>query len=69
MHNISSKPFRRIDTSSNTTIGLKTVWYEISSKQNLSILELAHICYFSFFYVFFSLFPQIFRRSACYPPY
>ena len=29
---LSHNPFRRIDTSSNTKIGLKTVWYDITSK-------------------------------------
>ena len=48
-------PFRRIDTSSNTTIGLKTVWYDISSKKDLRILDvMSHL----FIFCLFSLFLQ-----------
>ena len=42
-------PFRRMDNSSNTTIGLKKrVWYDITSKKKKRILdELSHLWYFS----------------------
>ena len=52
-------PFHRIDTSSNMTIGLKNRSGMTFRQKKLRILdEMSHLCYFSSFSIFLTLFLQ-----------